>query len=174
MTGAGASDGNERFRVAVLPGDDAAPEAVYATLDVLAALNVPVDWDVHPAGEELAALGADSREQLVRDAVDRSATVLFGATSGKTGGIAYLRWGKGAYANVRPVRYRTGVPSPLREPEGIDYVIVRENVDDLYYGLSRATSTRSGAQGSTCDHSGGCSAICRRAPPPQRGTGGTR
>jgi len=28
-----------------------------------------------------------------------------------------------------------GVPSPLRAPDGIDYVIVRENVEGAYLGL---------------------------------------
>jgi isocitrate/isopropylmalate dehydrogenase len=60
---------------------------------------------------------------------------LFGATSGKTGGVFYLRWGKGTYANVRPIRWRPGYNSPLRDPQGIDYVIVRENLEDLYAGL---------------------------------------
>ena len=140
MTEAGVG-GRKRFRVAVLPGDDSAPEAVYATLDVLDALDLPIDWEVLPDGDELVAKGGDERERVVREAVDRSDTVLFGATSGKTGGVAYLRWGKGAYANVRPVRYRPGVPSPLREPEGIDYVIVRENIEDLYCGLEGDLAT---------------------------------
>ena len=33
-----------RTRVAVLPGDDAAPEAIAATLTVLGAMDLPVDW----------------------------------------------------------------------------------------------------------------------------------
>lgn len=121
-------------RVAVLPGDDAAPEAVYATLGLLDALGLPIEWVVL-SGDETAGMPFDERERLVRDVVDACDTVLFGATSGKTGGVWYLRWGKDSFANVRPVRWRPGVPSPLRNPEGIDYVIVRENIEDLYLGL---------------------------------------
>src|SRR6202030_3685129 len=47
----------------------------------------------------------------------------------------YLRWGKGTYANVRPVFYQQGFRSPLKNPEGIDFVIVRENLEDLYMGV---------------------------------------
>jgi isocitrate/isopropylmalate dehydrogenase len=121
--------------VAVVPGDDAAPEAVHPTLEVLRALELPVDWVVLPDGEALASLPPASRERMIRAAVDASDSVLFGATSGTTGGIAYLRWGRAAFANVRPIKWRPGLRSPLRAPEGVDYVIVRENLEDLYLGL---------------------------------------
>jgi isocitrate/isopropylmalate dehydrogenase len=125
-----------RHRVAVVPGDDASPEAVHPALEVLRALGPPIDWDVLPDGAKLARTTTRAeRETLIRAAVDTADTVLFGATSGTTGGIGYLRWGKGTYANVRPIRWRPGVPSPLREPAGIDYVIVRENLEDAYTGL---------------------------------------
>ncbi|MBT8420295.1 MAG: isocitrate dehydrogenase (NADP(+)) [Gammaproteobacteria bacterium] len=39
------------------------------------------------------------------------------------------------YACVRPVRYYTGVPSPLRHPENVDVVIFRENTEDVYAGI---------------------------------------
>src|SRR6266851_3165894 len=39
------------------------------------------------------------------------------------------------YANVRPCRYMKGFTSPLANPDGIDYIIVRENMEDLYLGV---------------------------------------
>jgi isocitrate dehydrogenase len=39
------------------------------------------------------------------------------------------------YACVRPVRYIRGVPSPMREPEKVDVVIFRENIEDVYAGI---------------------------------------
>jgi isocitrate dehydrogenase len=39
------------------------------------------------------------------------------------------------YACVRPVRYFTGVPSPVKEPELVDMVIFRENTEDIYAGI---------------------------------------
>lgn len=39
------------------------------------------------------------------------------------------------YACVRPVRYYSGVPSPLRNPEQVDVVIFRENTEDVYAGI---------------------------------------
>lgn len=39
------------------------------------------------------------------------------------------------YACVRPVRYFTGVPAPVKHPEKMDVVIFRENTEDVYSGL---------------------------------------
>lgn len=39
------------------------------------------------------------------------------------------------YACVRPVRYITGTPSPVREPEKMNVVIFRENTEDVYAGI---------------------------------------
>jgi len=39
------------------------------------------------------------------------------------------------YACVRPVRYYSGVPSPLRYPEQVDVIIFRENTEDVYAGI---------------------------------------
>jgi isocitrate dehydrogenase len=46
-----------------------------------------------------------------------------------------LRQEMDLYACVRPVRYYTGVPSPLRKPEEVDVVIFRENTEDVYAGI---------------------------------------
>lgn len=39
------------------------------------------------------------------------------------------------YVCLRPVRYFTGVPSPVKRPEQVDMVIFRENTEDIYAGI---------------------------------------
>jgi isocitrate dehydrogenase len=39
------------------------------------------------------------------------------------------------YACIRPIRYIPGTPSPLKNPERVDFVIFRENTEDLYAGI---------------------------------------
>jgi isocitrate dehydrogenase len=39
------------------------------------------------------------------------------------------------YVCLRPVRWFTGVPSPVKRPEKVDMVIFRENTEDIYAGL---------------------------------------
>jgi isocitrate dehydrogenase len=45
------------------------------------------------------------------------------------------------YACIRPVKYIPGVPSPLKEPEKIDMIVFRENVEDLYAGIEWPAGT---------------------------------
>jgi isocitrate dehydrogenase len=50
------------------------------------------------------------------------------------------------YACIRPVRYFEGVPSPMREPQRLDVVIFRENIEDVYSGVEyRAGSAEADA-----------------------------
>ena len=39
------------------------------------------------------------------------------------------------YVCLRPVRYYTGMPSPVKHPEYVDMVIFRENTEDIYTGI---------------------------------------
>jgi isocitrate/isopropylmalate dehydrogenase len=119
-------------QVVVLPGDDTAPETVNAAMEAMRALKVEIDFVEFPPGEQWVRGETD---QKARAAIDASDSTLFGSTSGKTTAINYLRWGKKTYANVRPCRYMKGFRSPLANPDGIDYVIVRENLEDLYLML---------------------------------------
>jgi isocitrate dehydrogenase len=45
------------------------------------------------------------------------------------------------YVCLRPVRYYTGTPSPVKEPEKTDMVIFRENSEDIYAGIEWAAGT---------------------------------
>ena len=39
------------------------------------------------------------------------------------------------FACVRPVRWYSGTPSPVKEPEAVDMIIFRENSEDVYAGI---------------------------------------
>ena len=39
------------------------------------------------------------------------------------------------YSCIRPVKYYSGVPSPVKQPEKLDVVIFRENTEDVYAGI---------------------------------------
>lgn len=39
------------------------------------------------------------------------------------------------YACVRPVKYYSGTPSPVKRPQDLDVVIFRENTEDVYMGV---------------------------------------
>ena len=45
------------------------------------------------------------------------------------------------YVCLRPVRWFSGVPSPVKEPQLVDMVIFRENTEDIYAGLEVQSGT---------------------------------
>ncbi len=45
------------------------------------------------------------------------------------------------YACVRPVKYLTGVPSPVKHPERMNIMIFRENTEDVYMGIEWQSGT---------------------------------
>jgi len=57
-----------------------------------------------------------------------------------------LRQELSLFACVRPVRYFKGVPSPVKEPEKVDMIIYRENLEDLYAGIEFKQGTPEAAK----------------------------
>jgi isocitrate dehydrogenase len=50
------------------------------------------------------------------------------------------------YTCVRPVKYYSGVPSPVKYPEKLDVVIFRENTEDVYAGIEFKEGTPEAAK----------------------------
>ncbi len=123
-------------RVVVIEGDDAAPEAVGPTLKLLEQLNLNIEWLTPTIGDQAKQLYGSTFPEQSRRVIDDSDATFFGAASGNsTAALFYLRFGKQTYANVRPVKWLPGFKSPLANPKGLDLVIVRENLEDLYLGV---------------------------------------
>ena len=123
-------------RIAVIEGDDAAPEAMMPVVSLLESLNIGLEFVYTEVGEIAEEKTGSVFPDEAKAIIDRADTTFFGSTSGKSGAsLMYLRWGKETYANVRPCVYIPGCASPLANPEGIDFAIVRENLEDLYVGV---------------------------------------
>ena len=120
-------------RVVAIPGEDAAPEAFHPTIELVDRLGVDLEWDWPEVGLPAKAATGHLFPDAARAAIDASDATLFGSTSGPSGpALFHLRWGRGTFANVRPARWCPGYRSPLARPEGIDFAIVRENLEDAY------------------------------------------
>jgi isocitrate dehydrogenase len=84
----------------------------------------------------------ETGEWLPQDTIDTLTSHLVGIKGPLTtpvgGGIRSLnvaiRQIMDLYACVRPVKWYSGVPSPVKHPEKIDMVIFRENTEDVYAG----------------------------------------
>ncbi len=126
--------------VTVIEGDGVGPEVVRATLRVLDATGVPLTWERVEAGAEVFRKGVASgvpRETV--DSIARTRVALKGPLEtpvgyGEKSANVTLRKLFETFGNLRPVREFPGVPTPY-PGRGIDFVIVRENVEDLYAGV---------------------------------------
>jgi isocitrate dehydrogenase len=47
----------------------------------------------------------------------------------------FLRQVFDLYVCMRPIRYFSGLPSPLKKPEPVNFIVFRENTEDIYKGI---------------------------------------
>jgi len=123
-------------RIVVIPGEDAAPEAMEASVALFDRMNLGLEWIYPLLGEPARAQGLGTFPDAARDQIDAADATWFSATSGPSArALSHLRWGKQTFANVRPTRWSPGFATPLADPSGVDFVIVRENLEDSYISL---------------------------------------
>lgn len=127
-------------RVTVIPGDGIGPECVRSAQRILEAAGAAVEWEECLAGEQVFRKGiASGVPSDTIESIRRTRVVLKGPLEtpvgfGEKSANVTLRKLFETYANVRPVREFPSVPTPY-SGRGIDLVVVRENVEDLYAGI---------------------------------------
>jgi len=129
-----------RHAVTVIPGDGIGPECVAAAVEIVNATGVGIDWIERHAGERVFKQGiASGVPQDTIDSINSTRVVLKGPLGtpvgfGEKSANVTLRKLFETFANIRPVRELPGVATPY-SGQGIDLVVVRENVEDLYAGI---------------------------------------
>lgn len=125
------------YTVALMEGDGIGPDVSAVALTVLGSLKQKFDlqFDITsvPAGDRCKQKTGEALPDSSIDAI-RSSDVCLKAPVGETAAetIVRLRQILNLYANIRPSKTLPNVPS--LKPN-IDFVIVRENTEDLYRGL---------------------------------------
>ena len=120
-------------RVVSLGGDGVGPEVVNAACYVLENAGFDLEIAKPPCGEAAMEELNDAFPEETRQLCERADAILFGATGATSIAImAYIRWELDNYINVRPMKYYPGARSCLRDPAGIDFVILRENSEGMY------------------------------------------
>src|SRR4051812_7880754 len=126
--------------VTLIPGDGIGPECVESARTIIEAAGAKVGWEIRHAGESVFKQGiASGVPQETIESVRKTRCVLKGPLGtpvgyGEKSANVTLRKLFETYANVRPVRELPGVKTPY-SGRGIDLVVVRENVEDLYAGI---------------------------------------
>ncbi|HCJ35869.1 MAG TPA: isocitrate/isopropylmalate dehydrogenase family protein [Ktedonobacter sp.] len=119
--------------VCVIAGDDAAPEVMRPTVEVLRLLASSIRFVEATSGREAIERYGQAFPDETREAIDSADCTLFGASGGPSRSVLwYLRWGKQTSVNIRPARWYPGYRSPMLHPECIDYIIVRDNLEGMY------------------------------------------
>ncbi len=140
---------SDLFKVALVGGDGTGPEVVAEGAKVLSAIaklegiNVEMrDFDI--GGERYLKTG----ECFLPGELDELAkynAILLGAIGHpkvqpgvlERGILLAMRFRYDQYINLRPVKLFPGVDSPLKDktPDDLDFVVVRENTEDMYGGI---------------------------------------
>ncbi len=126
-----------KHKITLIPGDGIGPEIISATVQVIEATGIEVDWETQIIGAQaLEKFGTTIPEPTI-ESIQRNKVALKGPLmtpigKGFTSVNVGLRKALDLYANVRPIKALPNVE--CRNPE-LDLVIVRENTEDLYSGL---------------------------------------
>ena len=121
---------DNKYQIAVIPGDGIGKEVMEATISVLDELDVDFDYVYGIAGDECNEEHGTPLPQETIDIVRDSDACLFGA-AGETAAdvIVKIRQEMKMFANLRPVK---SYPNTKSVFENVDFMIVRENTEGLY------------------------------------------
>lgn len=123
--------------ITLIPGDGIGPDITAATLKVLEATGVKLEWEKMIAGENAIEEYGTPLPQEVIDSIRKNKIALKGPLTTPIGtgfrsiNVA-LRKELDLFANLRPARSIKGVQSRY---DKVDLVVVRENTEDLYAGI---------------------------------------
>jgi isocitrate dehydrogenase (NAD+) len=126
-----------KHTITLIPGDGIGPEIVAATVRVIEASGVDIEWETHIIGAQALEKYGTTIPDTTIDSIKKNRVALKGPLAtpigkGFTSVNVGLRKALDLYANVRPIKALPNVP--CRYPE-LDLVIIRENTEDLYAGL---------------------------------------
>ena len=136
------------LKLAVIGGDGTGPEVVREGLKVLAAVSKleKFDYDAQHfdfGGDRYLKSGEIISDKEI-DALRAFDVIYLGAVGHpdvapgilEKGLLLNLRFKLDQYINLRPVQLYPGVDCPLKDktPDDIDFHVVRENTEDLYFG----------------------------------------
>ena len=136
--------------VPLIEGDGVGPDVtaaarrtIDAAVDATYAGRRRIAWYRVPAGESALIRHGDMLPDATTHAIREYVVALKGPLTTPVGGgfrslNVALRQTLDLFANVRPVYWLPGVPSPVLHPERLDIVIFREATEDVYAGIEWA------------------------------------
>ena len=125
------------YNITLIPGDGIGPEVISSARKVIDATGVSINWEVVEAGACSKETYGTPLPDYVIDSIQKNKIALKGPITTPIGeGFrsvnVTLRQTLNLFANVRPIKSYEGVHSIHKN---VDFVIVRENTEDLYVGV---------------------------------------
>ncbi len=136
--------------IPLVEGDGIGPDVTRAARTVIDAAvestyhgKRRIVWYPVPAGENAMFRYGDMLPEATLAAIKEYVVALKGPLTTPVGGgfrslNVTLRQTLDLYANVRPIYWMPGVPSPVTHPERLDIIIFREAEEDVYAGIEWA------------------------------------
>ncbi len=138
--------GKANYKIAVVPGDGIGPEVVREGLKVLEiackAENVVYETATFDIGGERFLRTGETLPDSILEELKQFDAIYFGAIGHpdvppgvlERGILLKLRFALDLFVNLRPVKLYPGIESPLKDktPDDIDFVVIRENTEDVY------------------------------------------
>lgn len=142
------------MKILVLPGDGIGPEVVDEAVKVLDFLfqkrRMKIEFEFELiGGASIDKYGVPIRDEVLEKAKNSDA-ILLGAVGGPKwdslpidrrpeAGLLKIRKALGLWANIRPIKIfpELSYISPLKNSDGIDFVVLRELTSDVYFGEPR-------------------------------------
>ncbi len=99
-----------------------------------------IQWIPLLAGEKALERKGDLLPEETLVTVKKHKVAIKGPLTTPVGGgfrsvNVFLRQVFDLYVCMRPIRYFSGLPSPLKKPEPVNFIIFRENTEDIYKGI---------------------------------------
>ena len=126
-------------KVTLVPGDGIGPEVTQQVVRILEATGVKFEWERYAAGAEAFEIYGEYIPTALYESIERNKVALKGPLEtpvgfGEKSANVTLRKLFETYGNIRPVHELPGIRTPY-SGRGIDFVVVRENIEDLYAGI---------------------------------------
>ncbi len=106
-----------------------------------------VEWVELAAGQKALDKTRKLLPEETVETIERYKIAIKGPLTTPVGGgfrsiNVYLRQIFDLYVCMRPVKYFKGLPSPMKSPEKVEFIIFRENTEDLYKGIEWREGTK--------------------------------
>jgi 3-isopropylmalate dehydrogenase len=139
----------KEHKVAVIEGDGVGPEIIREGKKVIDAIapreGFKIDWIHFPHGaEHYLKTGEILSDQSIKE-LGKYKAIYLGAVGDPRVEPGLIEQGVGLkirftfdqYVNLRPVKLLEGVTTPIKNkgPKDIDFVVLRENIEDFYIGV---------------------------------------